>query len=398
MPGPPGLARQIPGMALKDRGAEFLRDRRDGRRNRLFNNRYGMLKDGDTGDGEPRPKRPPPIEIHGCKLGDVKKEIDKVSDVKSDIHYRICTLKLDKSVKESIKVYTNTNEDFLAVKKYLDLNNAAYNTHPLYDDKKVKICMYGLNEMPIDQIKSEITELSKIEPSEIKMIRPREANRGDSRVYILYYKKSDKIKCQQLRDAVIGLFNVRVRFEYYSPRKSGPTQCTNCMDYSHGSECCRRTARCIRCGGDHLSKNCTHLPKNITNPDEKAKIPKNLVKCCNCGGPHTANYSKCTYRLKVIQKQQYFKPPSPPAPQFKLDEWPRLDANQSQECEAQHRNVWRQADDHPPPHRATYEAMQRLLDAQQKQTEMMSQLMTQMSAMLNTINQLLSKITNSKHD
>ena len=198
----------------------------------MSNNRFGLLADVNDPDGpdmicdaEQKVKRPPPIEITGEKLENVKNEFAKIKNLTDVIQYRISVMRLDKSqVKETVKVYTQSEGDFKLTLAHLKTTKLQYNTHPLHSDKKTKVCLYGLNEVSVDDIKRELTVMSKIETSEVKMIKPKNSA-VENRIYILYYKKSDRIKVADLREAVTGIFHMRVRFEYYSPRKNGPTQC-----------------------------------------------------------------------------------------------------------------------------------------------------------------------------
>lgn len=92
--------------------------------------------------------------------------------------------------------------------------------------------------------------------------------------------------------------HVIVKFENYSKRFTGPTQCAKCLHYGHGASNCYMSPRCIKCGESHQSISC---PRNLAPDDPKSKIPKELVKCANCGGNHTANFSKCPARFKYLE-------------------------------------------------------------------------------------------------
>ena len=205
---------------------------------------------------------------------------------------------------------------------------------------------------------------STSEPSEVKMIKPKH-EASECRIYILYYKKSDRIRVADLRPEVSSLFNLRVRFECYSPRKNGPTQCSRCQDYNHGAESCFRAHRCIRCGDNHESKQYPHLSKIVPKIGEKPQIPQDCVKCVNCGGNHTANQSKCSYRATVAQKQQYFrsiyKEKQQVAPP-EFDEFPEL-PQQTKAHELDRTFNWSR-NTIPPQQDSTMQALQRFLDPQ----------------------------------
>lgn len=56
--------------------------------------------------------------------------------------------------------------------------------------------------------------------------------------------------------------------------------------------------RCVKCAGDHLSKECLLTKESNTRP-----------KCCNCLGEHTANYSQCPTLLDFLTKTNSRKQP-----------------------------------------------------------------------------------------
>lgn len=402
MPGPP-LGREQPGLAQKNRGAPYKVLNREDRRKIMSNNQFALLANnngnGSGIDSSPmdtatvKVKKPPPIEVFNQKISSIRALLINCKNLKCAYDFRLSVIRLENSVRESVKIYTGNNSDFALVQNHLDINKVEYTTHPLYDDKKLKICLYGLYVMDTDEIKAEITKVLKIEPI-VKVITPKSVQTGDSRVYILYFKRSDKIKCSDLREKITGLFNMRVRFEYYSPRKFGPTQCANCQDFGHGSENCHRQPRCIRCGDKHTSKSCIHLPIHDDTQANPPKINNDLVKCANCGGKHTANYTRCTYRASVVNKMNHFKTSSKrPNYNFNPAEFPSL-PSQPQVTGSSNNNAftWRK-DQIPPPHEATFDALQRFLDTQNNMANMMNQMFNQMSTMLSTINQMLDKLS-----
>ena len=54
-------------------------------------------------------------------------------------------------------------------------------------------------------------------------------------------------------------------------------QCGNCQQYGHTKTYCHRSSKCIKCVGNHKSKDCTKT------------IPPKDVKCVLCSGNHPAN-------------------------------------------------------------------------------------------------------------
>ncbi|XP_049416274.1 uncharacterized protein LOC125878859 [Epinephelus fuscoguttatus] len=105
------------------------------------------------------------------------------------------------------------------------------------------------------------------------------AERHDSMSVMLEFKD------QFLPDKVmIGYMSFNVR-AYVQPS----IRCYKCQRYGHVATVCRGKQRCGRCGGEHLYGKCGN---------------NNSVKCCNCGGNHTAAYGGCTVRKQAVEIQQ----------------------------------------------------------------------------------------------
>jgi len=86
-----------------------------------------------------------------------------------------------------------------------------------------------------------------------------------------------------------ALFYITIRVESY--RSSGPAQYFACQGFGHSSNHCNHTPKCVKCGNNHETKTCS---KTADQP----------LKCCNCGGPHTANYRKCPAYISALAVKQ----------------------------------------------------------------------------------------------
>lgn len=97
---------------------------------------------------------------------------------------------------------------------------------------------------------------------------------------------------------------IRIRWDYYQSKKSGPTQCNNCMHFGHGTLNCHRKPRCVRCGENHSSKACLFI-QNITFKNNK--ISEEKLKCANCDGNHSAKYMQCPKMAEYVNAIQNIK-------------------------------------------------------------------------------------------
>jgi len=69
--------------------------------------------------------------------------------------------------------------------------------------------------------------------------------------------------------------------DYIAPK--GPLQCKRCQCFGHTQWYCGYATRGVACGEAHLSGECSTSQQQL--------------KCCNCGGNHTANY-QCSVKWK----------------------------------------------------------------------------------------------------
>ena len=76
-----------------------------------------------------------------------------------------------------------------------------------------------------------------------------------------------------------------------SLRRPAITQCHRCQGFGHLQNCCYEIPRCVKCGLNHLTSDCTR-PKM-----DKAKDDNDPPSCVNCGKPgHPANWVGCPNR------------------------------------------------------------------------------------------------------
>jgi len=74
-----------------------------------------------------------------------------------------------------------------------------------------------------------------------------------------------------------------------------PPQCLKCQAFGHTQNYCMQSPRCVKCGDEHLTGDCT----------KERSIP---TKCALCSGDHTASYKGCPIRKKLIQAKAKKKP------------------------------------------------------------------------------------------
>jgi hypothetical protein len=270
---------------------------------------------------EKSPPKPPPITIQGL-------DYHRVSEILTERYKAGYTLKLTAS---GVQVFPINNAVFSEMKNLLNFRKIKFFTHALREEQMSKFVLHGYINVPETTLSSQLKEL-KIEPAKVKKMSVKLKKHTDHSVYLIYFNKSSNIKISQLRE-IKAIESVIVKWEYYSNRRSGPIQCSNCMSFGHGGNNCFLLPRCIRCSQAHKSIECPKL-FNEGKMQTRTRIPDNELKCVNCGQNHAAIYSKCEKRLEFIERQNNYREKFQnhsqksqkfmPAPQLNDFQFPRL--------------------------------------------------------------------------
>ncbi|KAG5666079.1 putative Nucleic-acid-binding protein from transposon X-element, partial [Polypedilum vanderplanki] len=141
---------------------------------------------------------------------------------------------------------------------------------------------------------------ASLNPISIKHLNIQKKRYDDHCVYLVTFLKSDKISIIDLQE-IQAINQIRITWQSYRYSRNGPTQCSNCLRFGHGTANCHLAPRCIRCAGDHKSKECPLIQVKDGNP--LTKITTSKLKCALCGGNHTANFSKCTKRIEFVKSR-----------------------------------------------------------------------------------------------
>lgn len=236
--------------------------------------------------------RPPPINISGKSYKEVQQILASTNISNDDYQTKLSA--------GGIRVFAKNDEVHKQINAKLKEVKSKFFTHQLRAEQTTKIVLHGLYKMSENELQEKLQEM-EIKPSKVKTLTVRKQQYSDHCVYLLHFPKSQKMKISALRE-IKAIDRVIVRWEYFKNKKNGPIQCSNCMQYGHGSQCCFLDPICVRCGGDHPSQKCEHLKDSETN-----KIPDEKIKCGLCQQNHTANYSKCQKRKEFIERQTSYR-------------------------------------------------------------------------------------------
>jgi hypothetical protein len=267
------------------------------------------------------PPKPPPLTIQGL-------DYHRVNKLLNERFKNGYTLKLTAS---GVQVFPINNAVFSEMKHLLNFQKIKFFTHALREEQMAKFVLHGYINVPETTLLSQLKGL-KLEPAKVKTMSVKQKKHADHAVYLIYFNKSSNVKISQLRE-IKAIESVIVKWEYYTNRRSGPIQCSNCMSFGHGGQNCFLLPRCIRCSQNHKSIDCPKL-FNERKMQTRTRIPDNELKCVNCGQNHAANYSKCEKRLEFIERQNQHRAKVQnhpqksqqfmPAPQLNDFHFPRL--------------------------------------------------------------------------
>lgn len=246
---------------------------------------------GKSVGGQERQKKVivPPIVIYESNI----------SDVQNAMNTAVTSKKFElENMTIGIKVHLTDMADFEAARSYLKGKFNFWNYHST-STRPRKIVLYGLYDMPIEEIKEYLAEQGVI-PTDVKKLMLKSPQYTGQALYLLYFE-ANTVNISDLRK-LKSICHVKVRWEYYKPKAYDQVpQCRNCQMLGHSSVNCNMPARCLVCAGNHNFDGCTHRI-------QKAQLPENpdrsYIKCSNCAGNHTANYRGCRSRTEYIELQK----------------------------------------------------------------------------------------------
>lgn len=193
-----------------------------------------------------------------------------------------------KIISPTIQLYDN------AMKK-LKTFSFKYYSHESKDTKLFKLFLYGLPRIDLKLIEDELKSEYNVSPVSIKEIATVRSSQDDA-LYMLEFDKTQNSKAHILK--IKRLCSIVIYWRNPLKSKKGPTQCTKCAMYGHGSKNCYRNNICIGCGGDHDWSVC-----------QVSKIPDGkqpAYKCFNCtkknlkNTSHRADDPRCPSRKEYL--------------------------------------------------------------------------------------------------
>lgn len=181
-----------------------------------------------------------------------------------------------------IKLTVSSSDIYNRIKEEAVKAGIKFYTHDIEPTRVGKYILSGLPTSHADEI---MTTLKEKELDPIDVIELKNTNKNSVTCNYLVMFKGNSVKLENLQ-RVKGIAHTIVSWRNFLQTKRGPTLCNRCNLYGHGGRNCHFDRRCVKCGENHLSIECTETES---------------LKCCNCGGNHQADYVDCPSRQKFIE-------------------------------------------------------------------------------------------------
>ncbi|GFX91429.1 nucleic-acid-binding protein from transposon X-element [Trichonephila clavipes] len=179
---------------------------------------------------------------------------------------------------EFLKLYTDSAEERRMAVQHLKLLKFQFYTIKSKAERPIKVVLKGLpRNTNQEEIKQDL-EILGFTPDRVNQLIGRKNKRPLPIFLITLPRNLDNLKIFDLKT----LNYLSIRVEGYDGR--GVTQCYTCNNFNHSSENCHLNPRCLKCGENHLTRDCPI----------KQKLETPYCINCNIYG-HMANYRGCPH-------------------------------------------------------------------------------------------------------
>lgn len=266
-------------------------------------NAYGILTESEPDAAPVEPPRPEPAEepaaIQRTRMPPIVVQATRIQDFAAFRRrvLQLCISEFRISYrKDTITVYTYCRDDHQNI--FDDLKKGEINAFS-HQHKKDKKTLFVLKDLPrglsLEDVQHGLLEMIALPSITVTPMRKRhtEFNKDPYPYYVVHLPPDfDTRKINQIKTVL----DFKVRFERLSSSNKG-SQCHRCQQFGHGAEYCSYAPKCVKCVGDHPTKECPIIDKDSKD-----------IKCTNCQGSHPASYRKCPaykdYKDKVNKQKQ----------------------------------------------------------------------------------------------
>ena len=173
------------------------------------------------------------------------------------------------------------------------------NCYKFTHNNSFKLMLFGLPQISLESLKSEFKDAFNIELLNVKEITTTRSDPDDA-LYMMEFNRSQITKHSVIK--IKYVYGTVVHWRSPQRRSRGPTECSKCAMYCHGSENCFKAEACLGCGGAHDYSNC-----QLNKTTEDGPV---IYKCFNCmemkfkTANHRADDPHCPSRKEYLQIRQ----------------------------------------------------------------------------------------------
>ena len=184
-----------------------------------------------------------------------------------------------------VKIQPKSSEKYSTIIKALAEKHIKFHTYQPKENTSFQVVLRGLHYSTNTQdIKTEIENLSHT----VVNIFNIKQSRTNIPLPLFFIDLKQNPNNKEIY-SIETLHYTKVTFEPPRPKRSIP-QCTKCQRYGHTQAYCFHTSRCVKCAGNHHTKQCSRQEKT------------DAVKCVLCDGNHPANYKGCSVYTELQLK------------------------------------------------------------------------------------------------
>lgn len=222
---------------------------------------------------------PPPIFVKGVKdFFELSKELAAITGPDSFS----C-----KSTSSHLKLQLDTPDNYRKIIHFLKDNDAEYHTYQLKSDKAFRVVLRNLHpSTPVSEISAAIEEIGHSVRQVTNIIH----HRTKIPLPLFFVDLEIDENNSDIFD-VTSILYTKIKVEEPHKQRQIP-QCLNCQSYGHTKSYCSYSPRCVKCGGNHLSTNCS-------------KSRETPATCALCNDNHPANYKGCTVYKELQQRRRH---------------------------------------------------------------------------------------------
>lgn len=244
-------------------------------------NKYGVLINAPDEPTVPQQKIVkkqwvPPIIVN-TQINDYKKFIENITKT---LGHQDFSVKLNR---KTTKIMVKNAADHQKIIQDLQTTKLECHTFPLQEQRTKKIVLKAAPGLDTAELNNTLKD-NNIQANEIIPLK----GKSTSHSYLVTVPKTQQIN--EIKN-IHNMCNLKVTWEKYS-RKNDYTQCYRCQNFGHGQANCFNKPRCVKCPAQHHYRDCD-IERTTTS----------VAYCCNCGGPHTANYSQCPKLIEYLENR-----------------------------------------------------------------------------------------------